>query len=249
MDIRVINLDRSPDRLAGFLARNHRHPGISRVPAVDGRQVDRRTLLEAGILDPAVRYTDGAVGVALTQLAQWDGIRRGAGFATILEDDAILCANFEAEAARRIDALPPDWDLVLWGYNFDTALTYHLLPGISRCMAQFDQDAMRRGAGLWPDREVSTTLYPLERSLGIAAYSVSPRGAQRLFDFCVPIRPMLTVHPGLPQPLWNAGIDNMMANHWPMMRAYVAVPPLALTRNEWETSTVQEATGPDAGLR
>ncbi len=129
--------------------------------------------------------------------------------------------------------------MVTWGYNADTTLTFDLLPGVTPCSAIFHQDGVRAAVDAWPERDVDGRVFPNLRSLGTACYSVSPRGAARLLGFCLPLRPMRTLHPGVEDLLPNTGIDNMMASLWPEMRAFVAVPPLVLTPNEASTSTVQ----------
>lgn len=239
MDMCVINLDRSTERLATFKSLNAHCSDIMRLPAVDGKTINRQELIDNGIMASDVRYTDGAIGAAMSHLMLWNMVRQNGRPMTIIEDDAILCANFADESRRLIAALPQDWEIALWGYNFDTPLTYHILPDISHCVAHFDQDAMRRKSGDWPGQVVSSTLYPLFRTLGIACYSISPKGAETLFQFCTPFRPMETSHPGIPHSLGNTGIDNMMAFAWPAMKSFVAVPPLALTRNDHGISTVQ----------
>ena len=65
MQMRLLNLDRSSDRLALFRARNPHLAGIERVSAVDGRLADRRRLIEHGIMSPDLNYSDGAVGCAM----------------------------------------------------------------------------------------------------------------------------------------------------------------------------------------
>lgn len=239
MEKRLINLARSSDRLALFKARNAHLPDIQRVPAIDGRAADREWLRVNNIMLPELSYSDGAVGCALSHLNQWrDAVRRDVPL-TIIEDDAVLSANFEAESARLIASLPPDWEYIMWGYNFDAPLTYDLGEGFSPCTALFDQPVIRGKVAGFGRVEVASRLFRLLRGFGTVCYSVSPRGAMRLIEFCLPLRPMETRHPALPQPMPNTGIDNMLAHLWPSMPAYVAVPPLVLNENDHDLSTVQ----------
>ena len=41
--------------------------------------------------------------------------------------------DFDVEAAELVKTLPPDWDLIIWAYNFDAFLAFDLLPGVSVC--------------------------------------------------------------------------------------------------------------------
>lgn len=244
MQMRLLNLDRSSDRLALFRARNPHLAGIERVSAVDGRLADRRRLIEHGIMSPDLNYSDGAVGCAMSHLTQWRDAAQGGEPLTIIEDDAVLCANFEEESARVLAGLPDDWEYVMWGFNFDAPLTFHLGEGLSPCTSAFDQAAMRQDIRNFASRRVSTMAFRLLRGFGTVCYSISPRGAMRLVEFCLPLRPMDTMHPGLAHRIANAGIDNMLARVWPEMAAYVAVPPLALTENDHRVSTIQAAGTP-----
>ncbi|WP_043837006.1 glycosyltransferase family 25 protein [Muricoccus aerilatus] len=239
MEKRLINLARSSDRLALFKARNPHLPDIQRVPAIDGRAADREWLRVNGIMSPDLSYSDGAVGCALSHLNQWrDAVRRDVPL-TIIEDDAVLSANFREESARLIATLPPDWEYVMWGYNFDAPLTYDLGEEFSPCTSLFDQPVVRGKVAGFGRVEVASRLFKLLRGFGTVCYSVSPRGAMRLIEFCLPLRPMETRHPALPHPMPNTGIDNMLAHLWPSMLAYVAVPPLVLNENDHDLSTVQ----------
>jgi hypothetical protein len=54
VDSRLINLDRSTDRLAAFAARNQPLLPIRRFPAIDGATVSRADLVERGVFAPDV---------------------------------------------------------------------------------------------------------------------------------------------------------------------------------------------------
>jgi len=103
---------------------------------------------------------------------------------------------------------------------------------------------MRRGIAVFQHRRMSGALYRLTRSLGTPGYSISPRGAAKLLDFCRPIRrldidfPLLGKRP-------NFSLDFMMNGLYPKMQAYVCVPALVLTANDKTRSTVQDISDPN----
>ncbi len=198
------------------------------------------------MITPDARYTPGAVGNAMSHMAQWSTAVATGTPVTILEDDAVLCGNFVEEATRLIGTLGPDWEFVQWGYNFDTVLSYDLLPGVTSCTALFNQAQMRSILPVFHRHEIRSSVYRIIRSLGMPAYSVSPRGAARFLAFCQPIRPLDIEFPLLgARP--NFSIDFMMNGVYPAMAAYVAVPALAVTANDTSQSTVQDVsdrTGP-----
>ena len=246
MQMRVINLDRSRDRMDNFRARNPARNDIARFPAIDGLRADRARLIASEVLAPDLDYTGGALGCALSHLVQWRDVIQSDVALTVIEDDAVLAANFVEEATRLIDLLPDDWEYVAWGYNLDAAVTFDLLPGFTPCQATFNQETSRRRSQYFSVETVDSRLFRLHDAFGTVCYSISPRGARRLLDFCMPLRPMVVQHPSLPYPLPNTGIDSMIAKAWPSMAAYVAVPPLVITDNEQSISTVQVQRAPEA---
>jgi GR25 family glycosyltransferase involved in LPS biosynthesis len=244
IEIRVINLDRTPDRLADFRAHNPHLPEIARVAGVDGRTLDRAGLVTEGLLHPESTYTAGALGNALSHMTQWQAAIAADAPLTVLEDDAVLCANFPAETARIIAALGDDWDYILWGHNFDTVMSYELLPGLTSCTALFDQARMRQRLPFFHRRLMQTSVYRLNRALGIPAYTVSPRGAKKLLAFCRPIRPLDVEFPLFGRRT-NFSIDYMLNGLYADIAAYVAMPALALTANDLDRSTVQDPNDAD----
>jgi glycosyl transferase family 25 len=241
MRIHLINLDRSTERLAEFKAANPHLENVHRFSAVDGYRQDVAALVARGIFEAGVAegYTPGALGAALSHLALWEeAIARGEAF-TICEDDAIINRDFARSAARVIEALPPDWDFILWGWNFDSYLLFDLLPGVSPCLCCFDEEQMRAAVAGFQDQTVTPQAFRLTRALGIPCYSVSPKGARALKAACLPLARIKVHFPGLNRHLPNFGIDVMMNNAYPQISAFVSFPPLVITRNEIRKSTVQ----------
>jgi GR25 family glycosyltransferase involved in LPS biosynthesis len=243
IETRVISLDRTPERFAEFRAHNPHLPEIARVSGVDGSALDRARLVAEGLVHPDSIYTPGAIGNALSHMAQWRAAIVAEAPLTVLEDDAVLCANFAAESARIIATLGTNWDYILWGYNFDSLLTYDMVPGLTPCTALFDQAKMRRALPVFHQRRMQTAAFRLNRALGTPAYTVTPRGAKKLLAFCRPIRP-LTVEFPLIGRRPNFSIDFMLNGLYTGIAAYVAVPALALTANEKTKSTILDPNDP-----
>ncbi len=106
MEVRLITLDRTPERRAGFLRRNRHLSRVRPLPARDGSRLDRDDLVRREIVTPDLPYTPGAIGCALSHLTLWsETVDRGVPV-TVAEDDAVFCRNFEHEAARLIATLP-----------------------------------------------------------------------------------------------------------------------------------------------
>lgn len=241
MEIVVINLDRSTGRLAQFTRHNPVHHDILRASAVEGRDVDRTTMLAHGVIAEDLEYAAPQLGNALSHIVQWEQVVASGRARTILEDDAVLCGNFRDEAARLIATLPDGWDLVQWGYNFDTFLTFDVLPGISTCTATFDQDRLHQTIGSFHAQQVRSTAFRLVCSLGTPGYTVSPGGALRLLRCCLPLRQTVSYYPGLMTWFGNRSIDYMLNSFHQQLSTHVAVPPLVVTANDLAISTIQRA--------
>lgn len=237
--IRLINLDRSTDRLAAFSARNSHLTTLSRFRAVEGATLDLASLVRINLIEPAIldHYTPGGIGCALSHLALWDQAISSGEPLTICEDDAIFHRSFESSAQEILDRLPAGWDFVMWGWNFDAVLAYDILPGISSCIAYLDQAGLRQAIHEFQDQRIVPGIYPLQRAFGLLCYTVSPEGARRLRDHCLPLRPMKVAFPGFNGLAENDGIDVMTNQAYPSLNAYITVPPLVVTENRKGAAT------------
>ncbi|MGC1302044.1 MAG: glycosyltransferase family 25 protein [Caulobacteraceae bacterium] len=234
--VHVISLDRTPERWSHFQADN---PGIAmeRFAAVDGRAAPLVALVEAGLADAGLGYTPGAFGCALSHAALWRRCVESGDALTVCEDDAILRPDFAAAAAATA-AQVDGAELILWGWNFDSVLAGRLFGETPFAMG-FDQARMRGSIDRFREDRVQPTLLRLHRALGTVCYTVTPRGAQVLLARCFPLRPESVFIPLLDRDLPNTGVDIAMNAAYPEMAAYVAFPPLALTRNDALASTVE----------
>jgi hypothetical protein len=243
LDVHVINLDRSRDRLSAFETVNgDAHLNFVRFPAIEGKTVERGPLVERGTITADLGYSDGALGCALSHLALWDLAIQQNRALTICEDDAIFNRGFAPAAEALMQALPPEWDVIIWGWNFDSILLIDMIPGVSPCLGMFDQDRMRMGVGAFQSARLTPQLFRLSRVLGMVGYSISPRGAQEMKGHCLPLRKLEVFFPGLERALPNSGIDVMLNHAYPRLQAYASFPPLVITRNFHSISTVQPSS-------
>ena len=246
MDSRLINLDRSTDRLAAFAARNQPLLPIRRFPAIDGATVSRADLVERGVFAPDVTYTDGAVGATLSHLSLWDEVIARNEPLTIIEDDAVFNLRFATDSQSLLSEVVADWHVFLWGYNFDSPLLVRTIPHISPFFISFAQDELRRNLDAFQGATLQPRLFKLVQASGLVCYSISPAGARIFKSFCVPIREMSVYFRALARAVPNYGLDVMMNAIFVQTNSYTCFPPLVVTPNDHSTSLSQPAPDPTA---
>jgi glycosyl transferase, family 25 len=84
MELRVLNLRRTPERWAAFRTHNPSLANAQQVEAVDGQALDLAALVAEGIVAADLNYRMGALGNALSHIAEWQRILHTGEPATIL---------------------------------------------------------------------------------------------------------------------------------------------------------------------
>ena len=247
MRVHFLNLDRSTDRLAEFRQMNSHLTDPVRFPAVDGQRLDIANLAGRGLVAKNVldSYRIGAVGHAMSNLAVWDLAIKAGQPVTICHDDAIFNWQFERRADELMKTLPPDWDFVLWGWNFDSIFCCEMLPGVSNCYVLFEEGKMAANTQPFQEQTVSPRPFKLIMAWGVPCYTVSAKGAQTIRSKVLPFQP-LTIprprrfrQPGMPDHFLVRGVDGALNSIYPHINAFVCFPPLVITRNEQTRSTIQ----------
>lgn len=238
MLINLINLDRSTDRLREFTALNRHLREIGRWSAVDGSTLDLPSLIEQGLVAPDTpnQFSKGSLGSALSHIGLWEQAIETQQPLTISEDDAIFHRDFESHAGSVLERLPADCDIVLWGWNFDAAILFAMLPGVSPCLASFDQRLLRAGIARFQVQPVSPQPFRLMMAFGIMCYTIFPSGARALKQACVPIRSEGCFFPALQRTITQHSLDITMAVVYPRINAYVCFPPIVVSKNDYAKS-------------
>lgn len=236
MAVHVINLDRDPERLARFHRLNAHLPEVIRLPAVDGSTLDRRELEANGYILAGLRYSNGSLGCALSHIALWRQAIREQKPITVAEDDAVFAPDFITASGALLGMLPADWDIVLWGWNFDALLWVEIPEGVSACRIEFNQNHLRENIEVFRTRKYGHAPLRLRHAFGNLCYSVSPAGARTLLDNCLPLGDPLVKFPGYGVVIENKTFDSTMNRIYPQLKAYACMPPLAVSENRHETS-------------
>jgi len=235
--VHVISLERTPERRAAFARRNP-HLDYIFFDAVDGAALTAEAVAASGLFRPGLSYTRGAYGVALSHHALWQKAVAQGEPLTVAEDDAIFREDFAAAQAELLAGLQPGWDMVLWGWNFDSVLALRVLPGVPAAMA-FDQKALLAALPGFPFTAARPQAFRLDIAFGLPAYTISPGGAKKIAARCFPLADFTMSVPILPQPVRNEGLDTALSQVYPSTDSYVAFPPLAISPNDRAASTIQ----------
>jgi len=156
---------------------------------------------------------------------------------TVAEDDAIFSHAFEAHAQDML-AKMPEWDIILWGWNFDAFLWLNPLPGVSGATMEFYQLPLRQNLDTFQRLDSPSFPMKLLHCFGILCYTISPKGAQEMLKACLPLCRRLISFPGLDVTIENSTLDCVMNAVYPSLRSFVCMPPLVVSENRQETSTI-----------
>jgi glycosyl transferase, family 25 len=237
--VHVITLRRTPERREAF-ARRNAHLHYVEVEGVDGRSLTEADIAASGLFEPGLRYSSGSFGCAMSHLRLWDQAIAANRPITVAEDDAIFRLDFHAQQERLLAQAPPDWDLLVWSWNFDAPMSLFALPGVSPMVVLCQQERMRQSTEAFQSLDAPAALVRLDKWWGLPAYTISPRGARRFKRMCVPLRNFEFDFPLAGRPARNAGIDGPVTAVAPLTLTYGSIPPLAVTPNRPETSGTQE---------
>jgi GR25 family glycosyltransferase involved in LPS biosynthesis len=230
--VRVINLLRHAERREAFRERNG-HVPVEFFDAVDGGQFTAEQVTATGLFSPEVLTDYGAhgVGCALSHWTLWNEAARGTEPLTIAEDDAVWRNDFEERADEVLASLPQGWDIVLWGWNFDTILQVYPMQGVSPVVMIFDQEKLRGSLDVFQTLGEPVRAWRMERAFGLLTYTLSPAGAKKLIERCFPQKPFSLWLAGLNYNMRNMGVDVSANAVYAQVQAYACFPPIAASPN------------------
>lgn len=229
MRIHAINLDRDTDRWERFHRLNGSAAEIVRFPAVDGAAVDRAGLRDNDFISEPLSRTDAELGRTCSHVALWYQSVDTDSTLTVVEDHAVLSANFAAAARRVLDRLGAGWDIVVWGWDFGHFVWAEIPEGVTICRMEFDAAQLHRNIDEFRAGDPPHTVVRLRHCRGPLAYTITPSGARAMVDACLPITDRTVAFTYGGEVLANSTHDVDMNLVYPALRAYACVPPLAVT--------------------
>jgi GR25 family glycosyltransferase involved in LPS biosynthesis len=232
----IISLKRTPSRREIFVKKNS-HIDYEFFDAIDGILLSDSDFHNELLFEKGLNYSKGAYGCALSHLSLWEKAINENCSLTIAEDDAIFRRDFYSTQEILLNSISNDWDIVLWGWNFDAILSLNLLPGISSGVVVMNQDQMRSTIDNFMNLTNMPSLLALDKCFGIPAYTISPNGAKKFKSLCFPLKPFSVWFPILNKNIPNNGIDISMNKIYSSTKSYICFGPLVLTKNDHSIST------------
>jgi glycosyl transferase, family 25 len=233
--VHVLNLKRSEMRRESFKTTNV-HLEYSFYEAVDGSKLEQQEIAEH-FSDFLPFPSRGAYGAALSHLKMWELVIEKGMPMTVAEDDAIFRDDFHAMSEAMLSRLPSNWDIVLWGWNFDSILSINTMA--APMVVSSDQDVMRANARVFQSERTEPAILKLDKCFGLPAYTISPKGARLFKRSCFPMKNFRLKFPTVSDEYPNTGIDIAMNRVYSSSHSYVSFPPLVITKNQHEISTIQ----------
>lgn len=245
IDTYVINLDHSPDRLERFRTVNAHIGEFLRFPAVDGSAVARSAVIETGDMLEDCPYGPGTLGCALSHVGLWRMAMAQKRTITVMEDDVIVSDAFVERSRALLEAAPPDWEIILWGYVYGGACKVWVDLGVAAASLDFFSKRVFSEGAEFQSMSHSRSLYRLLNCFGTQAYTITPQGARRLLGASIPLRKRVVAfaQPGVR--FVDRGIDGPVNAAYPDMGAYICVPPLVIHDNQPAPSSVRRQLDAD----
>lgn len=237
--VKVISLERSIERRDHFKI-NNPYLDYEFINGIDGQLLTNDDINNSRhFLKPLPFPSMGAYGVALSHLSLWNKAIQEKMPITIAEDDAIFRYDFHSRSEEIILQLPVDWDIVLWGWNFDSILSLLSMINFSPAVVLFNQDMLRNNIDNFKLEKTNSYPLKLDKCFGIPAYTISSKGAELFKSLCFPLKNFELFFPVLNRNISNTGIDIAMNKIYSTTGSFVSFPPLAITKNEHNISTIQ----------
>lgn len=244
----VINLQRQPERLRDFMDRNAATKLDFQVfRAVDGEDTTNTELRAPDFIVPHVNcYTPGQLGLAMSHRKLWERCTTSGKPIIVFEDDAWIRVDFRSVVPAIVSGGLHSWDIIVCGYNLDSALDFELIPGCdARCSfsVQFPTVShLLSFAGM----RGQPALRRLRNAFGTCGYIISPQGARKLTSACFPMNDAPIPIPALNARMVAFSLDSMMNGVFRKISAWVCVPPLVLTPNDQNSSSTTLWSGDPA---
>jgi glycosyl transferase, family 25 len=235
----IVHLADHVQRKLDFLSVNTVPNNFIWMEGTIGANVNRQALVQSGVLKKEAEIIDGSLGNALSFIRLFKQSIDTNEIVTILENDAILSHHFDPYSLRLLESIGFDFDIIQWGWNFDSVL--YLFP-LSSAMGPVEirarQDFAQTGFRKFQELACARTLIPLGHQWGAHCFTVTPKGAKRLLEMLLPLNTDLFFREDLNLRIKPRSLDSMLGRCYPKLKAYSCFPPLSMALNDKAKSTI-----------
>jgi GR25 family glycosyltransferase involved in LPS biosynthesis len=235
----VINLERTPERLAAFLKQNA-DCGIDfrRFEAADGAAIGDDEAVRINLIKRGTTWrTAATIGVALSHRNLWEATVAEDRPRLVFEDDVFVRTDARAVVAPVLAGLGK-WDIVLLGYNTDALVEFNVAGDFDMSGLFTVKHPNAAQLARFVRSRNPANPFRLRHAFGISGYAISPAGARKLLARCFPMDNRMIEFKAAQNRFPSFSLDCMMNEIYRAIDAYAFVGPLALPLNDWEASTV-----------
>lgn len=233
----VISLKSSKERREVFSKLN-KHVDYVYFDAVVGAELDDSITKNESIFSKNLNFNKGAMGNALSHISLWRYCVENDCSLTVAEDDCFFREDFHLIKSKLLGNENSDWDLISWGWNFDSPIYLNILKNISDISLFANQDQLRINTNKFLECKEFPKILPLRYSCGLPAYSITPTGAKKFLENCLPLS---NINRYSGDVFNNIGLDLSMSTVYPYTNSFVCLPPIAGTHN----SKLDSSANPD----
>jgi glycosyl transferase family 25 len=235
----VINLARTPERLASFLKQNAATGfAFERFAAVDGKSIGADEAVRQNVIKRGTQWrTPATIGVAMSHRAIWEAVVAENSPRLVFEDDVYIRTDARAVLAAALPSLGA-WDIVLLAYNTDALVEFNVAGDFDMSGLFTVKHPTAAQLARFVGSRGPASPFRLRHAFGISGYAISPAGARKLLARCFPMDNRMIEFRAAQNRFRSFSLDCMMNEVYRDIQAYAFVGPLALPLNDWEASTV-----------
>lgn len=186
-----------------------------------------------------LNWPAGSIACGLSHIRLWETCVILNRPILILENDAKLIDDFEYKLDELMERLPPNWDLTMFGHNWDAPLFVDFFEeefGTARIA--MNQTLLQKNFDQTNFADKVPKLFKLRVSWGTHCYLISPTGAEKFLEripkldnrsFNVP-RTGLTLTPN--------SLDGLMNEHYRDLNCFITLPHWSFVMNDHKLSTI-----------
>ena len=238
-----LNLDDRPDRAETFTHYNSHLFDCVRFAAIPGSPRFTREFREARLLRSDSKcYADPCVACAAGVRLMWLNVKAQDEIAICCADDAIFHEDAPEHLERMLEYLPAEWDIIELAPTLTNFMQFEVIPLWLEARVQWSQPLSPTWHEEFRTRVIYPQLYKLRMCLGGTATIVNPKSVDRLLALTFPLDDRPRTIPGWLEVYPPDAPDNVIAEHYHRLNAYVSFPPIAMATQYAMDSSVKPAS-------